>query len=97
MVATVSLPKTHLAGEHLLSFSDAVKTLPTVNSRRHAPSTLYRWARKGIGGVRLEYLRIGRSMVTSREALDRFFAQLAAADERAAAEFVAAGEGAGRG
>lgn len=81
MVSLESPTRTSLAREHLLSFSDAVQSLPTVSGRRLAPSTLYRWARNGIGGIRLEYLRIGRCMVTSREALDRFFANLAAVDD----------------
>lgn len=82
MVMSDSLPRKHLPGEQLQSFAEAVKSLPTINGRRHAPSTLYRWARTGIGGIRLEYLRIGRCMVTSKEALERFFAKLAAADDR---------------
>jgi len=85
MVPSDTLPRTHLAREYLLSFSEAAKSVPTVRGRRLASSTLYRWARKGIGGTRLEYLRIGRCMVTSREALERFFANLAVADDKASA------------
>ena len=97
-IGTASSPdRSRLTREHLLSFAEAVSYLPTINGRHHAPSTMYRWCRRGIGGVRLEYIRIGRNMATSREALDRFFLQLAAADDQAAAEFVAVGEGAGRG
>jgi hypothetical protein len=84
MVSSDTLPRAHLTRERLLSFSEAVKSLPTVSGRRLAPSTLYRWARRGIGGTRLEYLRIGRCMVTSREALERFFTNLAMADDQAA-------------
>ena len=50
MVSLDSPSRMSLAREHLLSFSDAVKSLPTVSGRRLAPSTLYRWARRGIGG-----------------------------------------------
>ncbi len=92
MVPPQPSPRTRLARENLISFSTAVRSLPEVNGRRHSPSTLYRWARWGIRGIRLEYLRIGRCMVTSHEALERFFARLAAADDRAAA----AGEGSNR-
>lgn len=72
-----------LPREHLLSFSEAAQCLPTINGRRLAPSTLYRWCRRGVNGVRLEYIRVGRNMVTSREALERFFVALAAADDAA--------------
>lgn len=60
--------------------------LPRINGRKPAVSTLWRWWRKGLRGVQLEYLRMGRSIVTSREALNRFFAALAAVDERPAPE-----------
>ena len=76
------LNQSPLAYEHLMTFSEAVRHLPEVNGRRRAPSTLYRWCRRGINGVRLEYIRIGRNMATSREALDRFFFELARADEQ---------------
>ena len=85
MVPPRPCTRTRLARENLISFSTAVRSLPEVNGRRHSPSTLYRWARWGIRGIRLEYLRIGRCMVTSQEALERFFANLAVADDQAAA------------
>jgi hypothetical protein len=53
-----------------------------IGQRRPHPSTLYRWARRGLNGVFLEYARIGRRIVTSREALARFVAALAKADRR---------------
>jgi hypothetical protein len=70
-----------LTREDLLSLSEAARYLPTVNGKKHATSTLYRWCRRGIGGIRLEYIRVGRTIATSREALDRFFAALAEVDE----------------
>lgn len=47
-------------------------------------STLFRWAKKGVGGVRLETVRVGRTIGTSRPALSRFFKKLADADQSAA-------------
>lgn len=79
-----------LAGERLMTFTEAVNHLPVVNGRRHAPSTLYRWCRYGINGARLQYVRVGRNMATSIEAIERFFAALADADDR---EFAAGREG----
>jgi len=70
------------AGEELFTLAEATKVMPRVNGRRPAVCTLWRWCRKGLHGVHLEYLRIGRNIVTSRQALLRFFANLAAVDKQ---------------
>ena len=69
-----------LGAEEVLSLADAARSLPSVHGRRIHPSTLWRWARKGIRGVRLDYVRLGRSIVTTRAALADFARRLAAAD-----------------
>ncbi len=69
---------THL--EEILSLSEATATVPRINGRRPHTSTLWRWCRKGCRGTRLEYIRVGSKIATSREALDRFFNAQAAAD-----------------
>ncbi len=66
--------------ETLLSLSQATKVLPAINGRRPHISTLWRWARVGVNGVKLEYVRLGRRIFTSREALWRFAQSLADAD-----------------
>ncbi len=66
--------------EHLLTVTEAAKALPAVNGKRHAGVTIWRWCRKGIRGVQLEYIRVGRVIMTSSEALDRFYRALALAD-----------------
>jgi hypothetical protein len=71
--------------EELLSLSEAAKRVPKLNGRRVHASTIFRWCRRGLSGVRLEYVRIGRRMATSAEALNRFFNALAAADGEAPA------------
>ena len=43
-------------------------------------ATVQRWALHGIRGVRLETVRIGGSVYTSREALSRFIERTNAAD-----------------
>ena len=68
--------------DNLLSLREAVRFVPCINGKRRAVSTLYRWCRQGIKGVRLEYVRIGRNVATTPEALERFFAALAEADSR---------------
>jgi len=67
--------------EDVMSLTEATKVLPKVNGKRPAISTLWRWCRRGLRGVHLEYIRVGRNIATSRQALNRFFTALAEADE----------------
>ena len=68
--------------EQLITLTEATKVLPTVNGKRPAICTLWRWCRKGLRGVFLEYVRVGRRICTTQEALLRFFTKLAELDER---------------
>lgn len=65
-----------LLDETVLSFAEAAKTIPTFNGKRCHTSTIWRWARRGCQGVKLEVRRLGGRFVTSREALDRFSKEL---------------------
>ncbi len=59
--------------EDVVSLRDAASILPKLRQgKRIHVNTLYRWASRGIRGVRLEVVRIGRTLVTSREAIQRF-------------------------
>jgi hypothetical protein len=70
-----------LAKEAAFTLAAATK-LPELqrNGRRPHTATIFRWASRGIsrGGktVRLETVRQGGAMVTTRESLRRFFAAL---------------------
>jgi hypothetical protein len=44
--------------------------------KRPHVATLYRWAKRGLCGVRLETISVGGTLCTSVEALQRFFAGL---------------------
>ena len=66
--------------ETLITLADATKLLPSVNGKRINISTLWRWCRKGLRGVTLEYTRVGAKIITSSEALHRFFTALAELD-----------------
>lgn len=66
--------------EAKLTLTQAAKRSP---GRPHA-STVWRWCRAGLNGVRLEYVRFGRRIFTSAEALERFVEALAKTDERSA-------------
>lgn len=63
-----------------MTLSQAAKGLPKVNGKRIHVSTLWRWCRKGQGGITLEYARMGRRVVVTPEALNRFFVALARID-----------------
>ena len=67
--------------EKLLSLAEATHYIPATKDRRLIVSTIWRWCRQGVKGVRLEYVRVGRKMCTSHEAMSRFFAALAEADQ----------------
>jgi hypothetical protein len=61
--------------EKLITLAAATKFVPRRRrGRKPHVSTLYRWASKsGHRGVRLETIRVGGSLCTSTEALQRFF------------------------
>ena len=64
--------------DNLLSLSQAARFVK-LGGRSFAPSTIWRWYRKGVAGVKLETICIGRTRYTSVEALQRFFAAVTAA------------------
>ena len=65
----------NLRSERILSLLKAAKSLP---DRPHI-STLCRWWRRGVRGVKLETITIGGRRYTSAEALERFSAATTAA------------------
>jgi len=75
-------PATHTT-QGLLTLSQAAKILPHHNGRHIHTSTLWRWTR-GLRGVYLYYVRIGRSIRVTEEGLNRFFIELAKVDDEGA-------------
>ena len=67
----------------LLTLSQAAKILPCKNGRRIHPSTLWRWTR-GLRGVCLQYVRVGRLILVTEDGLGRFFTELAKQDRQRA-------------
>jgi len=61
-----------ISDEDVITLADATKRLPRIRGKRIHISTIYRWAHRGVGGVRLETLRVGGRLCTSAEALQRF-------------------------
>src|SRR5262245_9743292 len=67
--------------ENLLTLAQAARHLPCLRGdRKIHVSTLYRWISCGVRGVRLESVRLGRTVMTSREALQRFADRLSLRD-----------------
>ena len=56
--------------------------MPRIDGHKIAVATLWRWCRRGLRGVRLEYVRVGRRICTTHEALLHFFSQLSSLDEQ---------------
>ena len=63
--------------EEIHSLTNATKLLPARRGGRppHV-SCLFRWAKHGLRGVKLEVLKVGGTTCTSRQELERFFARL---------------------
>ena len=63
----------NIHAEQLLTVSQAARSLPHLRGEKPVHSgTIARWIHRGVRGVRLEAVKLGRTLVTSREALQRF-------------------------
>ena len=69
-----------IAHEDLLTLTKAANESPSINGRKISAQTLWRWCRGGLGGTRLEFIRVGNRVCTSREALHRFLAAVSEKD-----------------
>jgi hypothetical protein len=68
--------------EQLLTLAEASRKLPS--SRRGKKvhvATIFRWHKHGSRGVKLECVRVGSSLMTTVEALQRFIERLSAVQE----------------
>jgi hypothetical protein len=66
-----------LIGEQLQTLAEARVATPG----KPDPSTLWRWAHRGVRGVRLETILIGGRRYTSAEAMARFIERLSVAPQ----------------
>lgn len=69
--------------EELMTLAQAAGLLPRIDGRKVSACTLWRWCRKGLRGVSLDYVRVGRRVCTTRTALQQFFTALAELDQQA--------------
>ncbi len=70
-----------LTADNPISLTAAARNLPKIDGKRPHTSTIWRWCRRGIRGVRLEYAKVGGRIVTTSRCLNEFAARLAAADD----------------
>ena len=72
-----------LTAENLIPLRAVPRHLPPrPNGKRLHVSAIYRWAQRGVRGVRLELIRIGGTAYTTREALQRFAEHLTGRQEQ---------------
>jgi hypothetical protein len=70
-----------LQKERLLRMAKAAQVRPPGrNNRPTHPSTIARWIHRGVRGVKLEGIRLGGTLYTSIEALQRFADNLSRLD-----------------
>lgn len=70
--------------EEALSLTAASRVVPPVDGRHVSTCSVWRWCTKGLAGVRLESIWIGKRLCTTREALGRFFNAVSEAKRNAA-------------
>ena len=62
-----------LTKEKLIRLSEIPKLLPIrANGKRVHVSAVYRWVSRGVGGAKLDVVKIGGCTYTSTEAVQRF-------------------------
>ncbi len=61
-----------LLTEDVITLSQARAEFAAVTGRRPDKATISRWIHRGVGGVKLDAVRIGVQLLTSRQALTRF-------------------------
>lgn len=67
--------------ETAMTLKQASRSLPRVRETKIHASTLWRWCIRGVNGIFLEHGRVGRTLITTPEALNRFFVALADSQE----------------
>jgi len=63
----------------MMTLNEVCRALPPLDGRKLHPSTVWRWCRSGVAGVRLPFRRIGRRLVIDPADLERFTLDVAAA------------------
>lgn len=58
--------------EDVLTMSEARAEIFRATGRRPDKSTITRWIHRGVGGTRLESIRLGSQLLVSKQAIHRF-------------------------
>ncbi len=63
-----------ILSEDVVSLQEARREIATATGIRPDKSTLYRWCLKGVAGTKLEHVRLGDRILTSKQSITRFIA-----------------------
>lgn len=73
MQSTAAVSKTsRILTEDVLTLQDARNVIAEIQGRKPDKTTLYRWCLSGVGGAKLEHVRLGNRILTSQQAITRF-------------------------
>lgn len=61
-----------ILSEDVIDSKECRREIEKIKGRRPDKTTVYRWFLRGVRGVRLEHVRIGNTILTSRQAITRF-------------------------
>lgn len=65
--------------ENVITISQACDRIAETTGKRPDKSTIHRWIKNGVGGTRLDAVRVGSATLTSAEAITRFITARTAA------------------
>ena len=71
-----------MANDRLLGMAEAGRLVGEWTGRSRSPAAVWRWCRKGLRGIRLEYVRVGKLMYTTSAWLQEFFRASAETDDQ---------------
>lgn len=63
--------------ETIVSLKDAVNHIGKITGRKRNKNVVTRWMTRGVYGVNLDTIRVGREIYTSHEAINRFLNEVA--------------------
>ena len=63
--------------ETIISLEDAVNHIGKITGRKRNKNVVTRWMIRGVSGVNLDTIRVGREIYTSHEAINRFINEVA--------------------
>ena len=79
MAVDIKSATARILTEDVLTLQDARSEIALATGQRPDKTTLYRWCLRGCRGTKLEHIRLGDRILTSKQALTRFIASRTAA------------------